>query len=278
MNESHAIVDHYGSESLMPRINAALVSAGLGTGELSWKELAPLDQFHVRGLAATQELATAMHIASGASILDIGCGVGGSDRFLAATYGAQVTGIDLTPAFIEAASALSSRAGLADKTTFRVANALELPFETSSFDNAWTQHVAMNIHDRARLYSEVFRVLKPGGQFAIHDVVKVGDHPLIFPVPWARVPETSFLLSSAIMCDVLATAGFEILSWDDTTEATKTWIAKLQAARAGMSAPPPVGLHVVTGADFPGMMANLGRNLNEGRAGLIQTIVRRPLQ
>lgn len=278
MNESHAVVEHYGAESLMPQINAALTRAGFGDGDVSWKDLAPLDQFHVRGLAATQEITTAMDITRGASILDIGCGIGGAARFLAATYDAQVTGIDLTPAFIEAAAALSARAGLADATTFRVADALKLPFPDSHFDGAWTQHVAMNIRDRTRLYSEVFRFLKPGGKFAIHDVVKKGNQPLIFPVPWAATPETSFLLSSTAMHEALTTAGFTIESWTDSTEASREWIAKLLAARAAMSAPPPMGLHVVTGADFPEMMANLGRNLNEGRAGLVQTIVRRPLQ
>lgn len=278
MNESQSIVEHYGTESLIPGINAALNMAGLGEDNIGWKDLAPLDQFHVRGLAATQELASSMNIASGASILDIGCGVGGASRFLAASYDARVTGIDLSPAFIEAASALSVRAGLSDRTTFRVANALDLPFEASTFDDAWTQHAAMNIRDRARFYSEVFRVLKRGGQFAIHDVVQMGDQPLIFPVPWARVPETSFLLSSAAMRDILTKTGFEIVSWSDTTEPTKAWIAHLQAARAAMTAPPPMGLHVVTGTDFPTMIANLGRNLNEGRAGLVQTVVRRPKQ
>ncbi|MEO7103985.1 MAG: methyltransferase domain-containing protein [Gemmatimonadaceae bacterium] len=278
MNESDSIVEHYGTDSLMPRINSALSKAGLGEGNVGWKDLAPLDQFHVRGLPATQELASSMDIALGASILDIGCGVGGASRFLAVSYDAHVTGIDLNPAFIEAASALSVRAGLSGRTTFRVANALDLPFETSSFDDAWTQHVAMNIRDRARLYSEVFRVLKPGGQFAIHDIVKVGDQPLIFPVPWARGPDTSFLLSSAAMREILTKTGFDIVSWSDTTEATKEWIAHIQAARAAMPAPPPMGLYVVTGVDFPTMMANLGRNLDEGRAGLVQTVVRRPTQ
>lgn len=276
MNESDSIVEHYGTESLMPGINAALKQAGLGDGTVTWKDLAPLDQFHVRGLPATQELASSMNIALGASILDIGCGVGGASRFLAVSYDAHVTGIDLNPSFIEAAAALSIRSELSDRTTFRVANALDLPFEASSFDYAWTQHVAMNIRDRARLYSEVFRVLKPGGQFAIHDVVQMGDRPLILPVPWARVAESSFLLSSAAMRETLTKTGFEIESWSDTTEATKAWIAHLLAARAAMSAPPPMGLHVVTGADFPIMIANLGRNLDEGRAGLVQAVLRRP--
>jgi len=275
MNDSAAVSEHYEIPSLKERIGQALRQAGYGDGQVDWKALAPLDQFHVRGLASTQELSTALDVKPGATILDVGCGVGGASRFLAATYDAHVTGIDLTPSFVEAATMLSDRAGLADRTTFRVANALDLPFKDASFDYAWTQHVAMNIRDRTRLYAEIFRVLKPGGALAIHDVVQGKDEPLTFPLPWAATSEMSFLLSADGMRDALVKSGFEVVSWEDTTEPTKEWIAQLKATRDAASAPFPLGLHVVTGRDFATAIADLGRDLNEGRLRLIQTIVKR---
>jgi SAM-dependent methyltransferase len=275
-SDTSAVVDHYAATSLRTRIGDALRQADLADDHdrISWKDLAPMDEFHVRGLAATEELAAQLQIAAGATMLDVGSGLGGPSRFLAATYGAHVTGVDLSPPFVEAATMLSERTGLADRTTFRVADALALPFEDSSFDYAWTQHVAMNIRDRGRLYGEIFRVLKPGGSFAIYDVIGGDGEPLIFPVPWAREPDISFLLTSDAMRDVLVRTGFDVASWTDMTATANEWIARQRDARARVPLSPAIGLHLITPPDFAVMMANLGRNLIEGRAQLLQAIVR----
>jgi ubiquinone/menaquinone biosynthesis C-methylase UbiE len=269
-----AVIEHYGPASLTRRIQDALERAGLGTGIVSWEELAPLDQFHVRGLVASRELADAMSPVASASVLDVGCGVGGASRFLAATYGLNVTGIDLTPSFIEAAIMLSERAGLADRTRFAVADALNLPYNDASFDYVWTQHVAMNIRDRNRLYAEIHRVMKPGGLFAAHDVVQGDGGAIRFPVPWARENATSHLLSSGAMRETLMRSGFEIVSWSDSTAATRTWIERLLSQRSSASPPPPLGLGVITGPDLPVTIASLGRNIAENRAQVVQVIAR----
>lgn len=273
-SESATIIEHYGATSLATRINDALTKAGFGDAPVSWEDLVPLDQFHVRGIVATRELAAGMKLTPDATILDIGCGIGGASRFLAATYNSHVTGIDLTPSFVEAATMLSARAGLADRTTYSVADATDLPFDDESFDNAWTQHVAMNIGDRATLYSEVRRVIRPGGLFAIHDVVELSGQPLHFPVPWSRGTATSHLLTSDATRELLIDSGFEIVSCTDTTDAAKGWIAKLLSRRDANTPPRPLGLAVITGPDFPNMFANLERNLNEGRVGLVQMYAR----
>ena len=268
------VTEHYGAASLTARINDALKRAGLGDGVVPWEELAALDQFHVRGLAASRDLAEAMGLAPSASILDIGCGVGGASRFLAATYGAHVTGIDLTASFIEAAIMLSERAGLADRTHFAVADALDLPYDDMSFDHAWTQHVAMNIRDRRGLYNEIHRVIRRGGLFAIHDIVEGHGGAIQFPVPWAREQATSHLLSSDAMRETLVQSGFEIVSWCDTTEDTKKWIERLLSQRHSAGPPPALGLGLVTGPDLPAMIANLGRNIAEDRARVVQVVAR----
>lgn len=275
MVEREKVAQHYEQASLIERLKNALAADGLEERQLSPKDLAPLDQFHSRGLAATVELARALEIEGSARVLDIGSGLGGPSRYLAATYGCTVHGIDLSQSFVDAANFLAQRSGLADRVTYQHGDALSLPFDAGAFDVAWMQHVAMNIADRAALYGEAFRVLRRGGRFAVYDVVAASDAPLHYPVPWARGPETSFLVTADRMRALLAEQGFQVISWADCTEAGVAWFAERERVRADSPAP-KLGLHLVMGADFGVMAGNLGRNLREGRASLIQTVLARP--
>jgi ubiquinone/menaquinone biosynthesis C-methylase UbiE len=126
-------------------------------GRLTPQQLAPLDQFHTRGITATAELAKLAGITADMSVLDIGSGIGGPARFLAASYGCRVTGIDLSETFVNAARHLTERTGQSELVSFGSGSALELPFDDGGFDAALLLHVAMNISDRARLYSEIRR-------------------------------------------------------------------------------------------------------------------------
>ena len=271
MVATHGVRDHYGTTSLVRRIDEALHHAGLADGIIGWADLAPLDQFHVRGLGATKELAEALGINAGVSLLDVGCGLGGPARFLAATYGCHVTGIDLSQPFIEAARMLTERCGLAGRVTFLQGDALDLPFTDALFDHAWTQHVAMNVADRVGFYRSIHRVLKPGGRLAIYDVALGDGSPPIYPVPWAREPGTSFLLTPEAMRNALAQAGFEEVSWIDKTDIAQAWAADMKAKR--QKPPAPFGLEVVMGSVFAEMAENLGRNLLEGRVRIIQAVM-----
>lgn len=197
--------------------------------------------------------------------------LGGSARFLGGNYGCNVTGIDLDETFIDVARLLTQYSAL--NVTYEVMDALNLTFEDKTFDFAWTQHVAMNIRDREGLYANIHRVLKPGGRFAMYDVTAGNKGPLTFPVPWARTPDISFLLTLQEMRDALRDAGFAEVSSLDRTAAGVEWFDEQQALRPIGGDQPSLGLHVVMGLEFPTMAANLGRNLKEGRAGLVQLIV-----
>ena len=262
-----SVRDHYRATGLTERLKTALAIFGPEDQRLTPQQLAPLDQFHTLGLAATAELGKLAGITSDMSVLDVGSGVGGPARFLATTHGCRVTGVDLSEPFVEAARYLTERTGQSAQVSFQTASALALPFADSRFDVVLLQHVAMNISDRVSLYRETRRVLKPSGRFATFDVVSKSGDPH-YPVPWARTPATSFLLTAAATREAIELAGFRTLAWEDDTAAAKAWVAQLRAS----GPPPSPNLGVVMGRDFAQLAANLGRNLVEGRLGILTAV------
>jgi SAM-dependent methyltransferase len=259
--------DHYRATGLTERLKAALAAFGPEDQPLTARQLATLDQFHTRGLAATAALAKLARITADMSILDVGSGIGGPARYLAETYGCRVTGVDLSEPFVDAARYLTQRTGQGGQVSFQTGSALELPFADGRFDVALLQHVAMNILDRPRLYREIRRVLKSGGRFATYDVVLLSGEPH-YPVPWARTPATSFLLTAAATREAIEPAGFRALTWQDDSEAAKAWVAQIRAS----GPPPSPNLGVVMGPDFAQLSANLGRNLLEGRLRILTAV------
>jgi SAM-dependent methyltransferase len=260
--------EHHSPAGLTDRIKAALATIAPESETLTIAQLAPLDHFHTRGVLATAELAGAAGLERSSRVLDIGCGIGGPARYLAATFGCEVKGVDLSPVFIDTAIYLTMRCGLSDRVRFQVADALHLPFEDATFDAVFLQHVAMNIQDRAGLYEEVRRVLTPGGRFATYDLVlRAGD--VVYPAPWARTASTSYLLSEGDTCTALEQAGFKVLLWRDDTQTALEWFKRAAGA------PPQNGLNLglVMGPDFPAITANLARNIGENRLGVLSAVL-----
>lgn len=257
---------HYDSEraDLAAQIRAKLAAAGKDLNRLTTTDLAPVDEFHVRGRQATLELAERMRLTAESHVLDIGSGLGGPARTIGETYGCKVTGLDLTKSFCEAASAMSEWLGLADRVRFFHGDATALPFEDGTFDAAMTIHTAMNIPAKDALYANARRVLKPGGIFAVYDVLRGEGGPVLFPVPWARDSSISYLSTPEEMRKLLADAGFEILDEHDSTEEGLHWFEEVKA-RVAKSGPAAITFQAFLGADFPQMARNQAQNLAERR-------------
>ena len=261
---ANLVASHYSDDTdLVARIAEGLRAAGKDLGHLAIADLASVDEFHIRGRQATLELAAQMQIDSRSAVLDIGSGLGGPARTLAETCGCHVTGIDLTPSYCEAATAMSRWVGLSDKVTFKQGDATNLPFADRTFDAAMTIHAAMNIADKDALYRNAKRVLKSGGRLAIYDVLQGEGGAVLFPVPWARDPSISHLATPAEMCRLLRDAGLEIKAQIDSTDQSLSWFKEL-AGRAA-STEPRITFQVLLGAGFPQMARNQVQNLAERR-------------
>lgn len=266
-----AVQAHYTRPDLGRLILDALGNAGKDLQRLTPEDLAPIDEFHIRGRVATLELARAAGVEARHHLLDVGSGIGGTSRCLAREFGCRVTGIDLTEEYCRVAAMLSARTGLAALVDYRQGDATRLPFPDASFDVVWTEHVAMNIPDKTRLYGEMHRVLKPGGTLAIHDILAGPSGPVLFPVPWARTPESSFLATPDELRHLLEVAGFQVADWTDTTDAARDWFVAL-AGKIRQDGMPPLGFQLLLGPDFPAMAQNQRRNLEEGRIVLAQIV------
>jgi ubiquinone/menaquinone biosynthesis C-methylase UbiE len=260
------VTEQYTPGNLLERVFEGLRAVGKDPDNLTVADLAPVDHFHTLGLSATTGLADAARLKEGDEVLDAGCGLGGPARTLAETYGCRVTGIDLTRGFCEAAAELNRRVGLGDRIVIQQANAVALPFGDDTFDVVWTMHVSMNIEDKAELYDQFARVLKPGGKLAFFDLIE-GEGELHFPVPWANDPSINHLVDEDELRLLLSTAGFHAEMWQDLTAEGAQFFRNLT--------PSPLGPQLLL-TDMKPKMMNLGRNLAEGRVRAIRSVCRYP--
>jgi ubiquinone/menaquinone biosynthesis C-methylase UbiE len=273
-NNERSIREHYGRDNLSSIILAALEKAGKTIR--SYQDTAAFDEFHMRGRAATRELARLADLRAGFQVLDIGCGLGGPSRLLAAEYGCTVTGIDLMEEYVEAATMLTQMVGLTECVSFVQGNMLDLPFEKNRFDSVWSQHTMMNIADKARLLAQIRAVLKPDGLLAFYEIVQGPETPLHFPVQWASDASINYLLDEQAFRGTLASAGFAPMVWQDTTAACLEWfeaVVKKIGAKT-KDAPAPLGLNLVIGRTTAQKAANTARNLKENRIRVVYGVMK----
>lgn len=275
MVDETRVARHYGKSGIADRLLAALREVNGADAPVTPDALAPLDHFHGRGVVATEELVAALKPQPHEAVLDIGSGIGGPARWIAAKCGCRVTGVDLTPEFCAAARALIEAAGLAGRVTILDGSALALPVPDAAFDCAYSQNVVMNIEDKLGMYREAFRALKPGGRLALSNLCAGAKGEVRYPVPWAMTAETSFLVTQEAMRADLEAAGFEIVSFRDTTADTLPTVTR-NRERLERDGLPRLGVHLLMGETARERQLNSARNMEEGRAATVEALVRKP--
>jgi ubiquinone/menaquinone biosynthesis C-methylase UbiE len=270
MSVEQNVAAYYTRGTLEEKILGILRSAGKNTDQLRPEDVATVDHFHVGGLEATEALAGVMGLRPGMHLLDVGCGIGGPARYFAA-QGYRVTGIDLTEEFTRVAQSLTRMTRLDGNAQFRQGSALAMPFESASFDGAYMIHVGMNVENKAGVFREVARVLKPGGRFAIFDIMGNGNGVLEFPVPWAMTPATSFVASVDDYRRALEEAGFRIEHQRSRRQFAIEFMQKV-AARAANATGPVLGVHLLMGEQAPLMLKNVNAAIVSGALDPVELV------
>jgi SAM-dependent methyltransferase len=263
MSTEVAVAGHYRQGRLEESILAAVEREGKDPEKLAAADLSAVDEFHVGGIEATQELAKHMELRAGLRVLDVGSGIGGPARYFAAQHGCRVTGIDLTEEFVRVARSLTARTKLDGLVEFRQGSALEMPFEPESFDRAYMIHVGMNIADKPGIFREVRRVSKAGGMFTVFDIVRAREAAIQYPVPWALSEETSFVGTTKDYRDALQGAGFQITQERGRGPFSIAFTERVMA-RMAQGGPPALGLHLLMGEKTPMMINNILAMMKEG--------------
>ncbi|MDE0846476.1 MAG: methyltransferase domain-containing protein [Actinomycetota bacterium] len=246
-----SVKSHYQSSGIVNRIQKALTKAGYDLKNLDPDALAGADEFHVGGRKATSLIADELGINSTDSVLDVGCGIGGTSRFLARKTGARVTGIDLTPEFVDAAIQLSKLVGMEDGVNFQEGSATEIPFEKNMFDVVTMLHVGMNIDDKLLMMTELERVCKPAGTIMIYDITLKGTGALKYPMPWATTRKFSFPEPAAKYIEAAKASGLVFLKQVDHSRLAKKFLTSVP------DEPPALTLGHLMGPNFAAMRGNL---------------------
>jgi ubiquinone/menaquinone biosynthesis C-methylase UbiE len=268
-------VHPYVTEGLWPLIERALQAAGKNPGNVTNLDTAPFDHFHTGGLEASKDLLQIASAVQPAKILDLGAGIGGASRFLAEFTSASITSLDFEPEFCSVNRRLTEAVGYSSEIEVIVGDGTRLPFNTESFDWVWMQQAAMNIADKEALYSEIARVLRPGGQFVFQEVVAGPmPGPLKLPTPWAAAQEDSHLEPAESMRTRLQRLGIHEVAFEDVTMSLMPGLQqRVDHVRANGA--PALGVHLLSTSDLLPIVEGMLLNAKSGRIAFVRGVYRR---
>lgn len=276
MTKKPAITDHYTRGNLIERLSAALIDDGVDPKHPTLEALAPYDHFHSRGLEATVGMADRLQVAADDHLLDVGSGIGGPARYMVDRFGCRVTGLDLTAEFCEVARHLNKLLSMDDRIHINEGDALKMPFDDASFDGVYSMNVSMNIANKAGLYREIRRVLRPGGWLVLSEIAKGPGGDLTFPTPWARTAATSFLATPEATSQGLKEAGFVVSDLRDNKKESKDYSARSRAAIERGEKPLHRAVSLIHGGIADQASANTSRAAAEERVIPIEVTCFKP--
>lgn len=272
MSNNNIVSEHYTRGNLLQAIQTSIANQGKTVDSLTINDLAPVDEFHIGGRQATEHFFNQLNFSAQDHILDVGCGIGGASRFAASKYQNQVTGIDVTPEYIETGKQLNRWVGLDKQVTLRLGSALSMPFADKQFNGGFMMHVGMNIEDKTKLFTEIYRVLRPNTSFGIYDIVQVGKGELTYPTPWATEPHSSYLANTYQYKQAMQNAGFDISSENNRHDFAITFFREVRAKTEVNGGPPPLGLHTLVGDGTAIKFQNMIKHIVSGQIAPVEII------
>ena len=275
MQNDKVVSDHYTHGSLLAEIEAAIDRMGKTLDSITIDDLGAVDEFHIGGRLATDNLLSQCDFSDQHHLLDVGCGLGGASRYVATKRNSRITGIDLTDEYIETGKVLCDWVGLEKLVSLQQGSALDMPFEDDSFDGGYMLHVGMNIADKNKLFQEIYRVLRKGATFAVYDVMQHKKGDLAYPVPWAAEASTSSLSNPEQYKQALLNAGFEICAECNRQDFALEFFKQLREKMQASGGPPPLGLHTLMQESTALKLKNMVDNISAGLIAPVEIIVRK---
>jgi len=275
MPTESAVSEHYSHGNLLNAITDSITKLGKTTQNITIEDLAAVDEFHIGGREATKNFLGQIKISKQDHVLDVGCGLGGAARFVADKYNNKITGIDLTQEFVDTGNIMCSWVNLDKQISLEQGSALEMPFQEGTFDCGYMMHVAMNIKDKASLFKEIFRVLRPGSAFGIYDVMRVKEGDLAYPVPWANDTNTSSLATVEQYKQAIEAAGFQVSNENNCREFALSFFNQLQEENTAKGGPAPLGIHTLMKETSSEKIKNVVDNITADLIAPVELIVKK---
>ena len=277
MSYDKSVSDHYLHGNLLNAIEKALPALGKTIETVTIEELAAVDEFHIGGRLATEHILKQLNLSKPGYLLDVGCGLGGAARFIASKHKHHVAGIDLTAEYIDTGNSLSNWLNLDRFVSLIQGSALSMPYQNNSFDGGYMLHVGMNIDDKLSLFTEIYRVLKPGAVFGIYDIMRQRDGELTYPVPWATDSNTSKLSTPYTYMQTLEQAGFAITQENNGREFSLDFFKQLRIKAEINRGPPPLGLHLLMQESSANKVENMLENIKNELIAPVEIIALKAL-